>query len=286
MPTEEVEFDELLTSIDADYIAPEDYDKGELSRHCDEIPPASRGKFEIAYETDPEGTGDCALLTITHLPLSGDREVLFQTRYEVEDILPGPLPGPPEDEVPPVPPPWPDHMDHAVAEPQAQYGEPQYDMENVLTEGEIGAARGRSEAVSWQESEPRARGEAATSRGAPESFGDVMQSARWWPTYVEWANGPGYAGESVAFLSDVTTNYRSNPTWEWLDWIVGQYIAENAPQLINLPYTMFVPLRSLTEIPLGGRQGAPAADVFDAAVQEIKNLLSGDYRNFSKLYPE
>ena len=121
--------------------------------------------------------------------------------------------------------------------------------------------------------------------GPPVNFNEAMRVPRWRQAFFSWARQDQIAGESCTFI-DAVENYRVTPTWATLYQILGQYITADAENPVNIPAEILHPLRDITGTTLAARQGTPAprGDVFDAAYDSLRTMLSDQYSNFRLRY--
>jgi hypothetical protein len=111
-----------------------------------------------------------------------------------------------------------------------------------------------------------------------------MMQTPLWGTFCQWAMAPQrQMGENITFLSDVG-QYMNNPSWQLLDRIVDTYIEANATQPVTIDnFDITKDLISIRRTP-ARRQGAPPADAFNAAYNEVMNMMEGAYIRFTQEY--
>jgi len=285
MPSQGVAFDQLLTSIEADYVEPADYNKDEIRGWCNDIPAENRGTFEIGYEMDAHGLGNRILTQITYIPPSAEGEVWFTTVYRVEDILSAPPPWDEEaededlqaqDEVAPEPPPWPAELDTG-GHRRTRAGVPS----ELAPEPHLSQLAAQSQAMAQ-------RGVGAPTGPAPATLLDAIVIPAWWNAYLDYAR-TNYLMEHALFVADLG-GYMNAPTWANFDRMVNLYIRVGSTREINIQGVYRVELIRISDQTTPAQreqqQPGPGANVFDSAYAEVySDMLVGDYAKFRALYP-
>ena len=286
MPTQDVEFDQLLTAIETDYVEPEDYDEEEIRRWCQNIAEDNRGRFEIGYEMDLHGYGNRVLTQITYISLTEGDDVWFRTDYQVADIVPAPpVNSPAEDE---------EDEDEGVL-PALPYG---YGPGHRRTgaDGQLSAPPGHQRTRAFvpephpsqlaAQSQTVAQGIGAPPGHAPGTLLDAITVPAWWDVYLQYAQ-TNLMAENAQFVADLG-GYMNAPTWDNFDRMVNLYIAVGSSREINISHEnrqALIQVSQTTTLARQQQQPGPGATVFGAAYAEVYGMLTEDYERFKKLHP-
>jgi hypothetical protein len=147
------------------------------------------------------------------------------------------------------------------------------DATQVLTQVDHVLPAGDYQEV-WATGESAAEAAAAAQRAyrtadEPQSFADMWQTYNGWNEYLQYA-AARYLSENTNFLVAVE-EYRRAPGIPSQLELYGRFVAPDAPEQINID----APTREAVE---ARADGGP--DVFDAAQQEVMQLLAADFGNF------
>lgn len=126
---------------------------------------------------------------------------------------------------------------------------------------------------------------APASPPPPDTLKRAMGDKYWWSVYSEWASKKTGTPEAILFIN-AAIRYRGDPTWDRLDNIVNTHIGDDAASMVNIPYSMRVPLIGIAQTHPVAWGPRPHNDVFNEALAEVIKLQGDDYQLFKNMWIE